>query len=59
MENDQTYHNVGKQGIPIFILVSFIHIHHRELAEMETKIVSLQEFCRILVAFCSQQDWVE
>lgn len=59
MENDQRYHNIGKQGILIFLLVSFIHIHHCELVELENAMffVSLQELCRILMAFCSQQDW--
>lgn len=59
VENDQRYHNIGKQGILIFLLVSFIHIHHCELAELEKAMffVSLQELCRILMAFCSQQVW--
>lgn len=59
VENDQRYHNIGKQGILIFLSVSFIHIHHYELAELEKAMffVSLQELCRILMAFCSQQVW--
>lgn len=59
MENDQRYHNIGKQASLIFLLVSFIHIHHCKPTELEKAMlfVSLQELCRILMAFCSQQDW--
>lgn len=59
MENDQRYHNIGKQGILIFLLVSFTRIHHCELTELENAMffVSFQVLCRILMAFSSQQDW--
>lgn len=59
MENDQRYHNIGKQGILIFLLVPFIHIHHCELTELENAMffVSFQVLCRILMAFSSQRDW--
>lgn len=59
MENDQRYHNIGKQGILIFLLVSFIHIHHCELTELENAMVfvSFRVLCRILMAFSSQRDW--